>query len=305
MSASFLLAATQRTGDLAGAGNNPLLQPLADPAASHSAIVAELNAIIGVSKRAWRCRVSPSLQNGAGDGVFVRHAKCPAGSVVAAYPGVSYETEDLTMMHKMVLPGNEYVMFRRDGVLIDGRPDGPSKQMWEMAERRERAAGNSALDREARTNELAIGNLVNHPPSGTQPNVVVHPIDLAPTEQTHLHQYLPVVNFRPPADGDPCKRTVVLISMRDIEEDEELFLDYKLRADGPRESWYAPVVYPGEARANISREPAAAPEPAAETAAARTAAPPPVTVSSNMGRTPPSRFSGSGASFHSARGGNL
>jgi hypothetical protein len=324
MSASFLLATRGRTEDALITTTNPLLRPTADPAASHAAIVVELNDIFGAQsssdgrqKRSWRCMVAPSTQAEAGDGVFVRNGKCPAGRVVAAYPGVSYEAEDLTVMHKLVLPGNSYVMFRRDGVLIDGRPDGPSQQMWEMAERRERAAGKPALDRDDRANELAIGNMVNHPPRGTQPNVVVHPIDLAPDEQLHLHQRLPVVNFRPPAEGEPCKRTVVLISAREIAEDEELYLDYKLRADGPRESWYVPVSYPEVSGSSSARAPAT-PEPAAAAAAAppglaatappRAAAPaaaPVVTSSSNIGRTPPNRFSGTSGSFHSARGGNL
>ena len=341
MSESFVSAALRREQDaLAPPSRSPLTQPAANPVASHLAIVAELNDIVAgnSSRRLWRCRVAPSLQTGAGCGVFVRGGRCPAGRVVAAYPGVSYEAEDLTMMHKLVLPGNEYVMFRRDGVLIDGRPDGPSKQMWEMAERRERAAGQPALDREDLANELAIGNMVNHPPGGTRPNVVVHPIDLAPDEQVHLHQHLPVVSFRPPAEGDPCKRTVVLISAREIAEDEELYLDYKLRADGPRESWYIPVVHPepalrrsepasgafpaapGSGSGSAPTTPATAtPEPspavsavasdaatATTAAAAAAAAVPVVAMSSNIGRTPPNRFGGTGAmSFHSARGGNL
>jgi hypothetical protein len=352
MSASFLRAATRREQDVQGhpeavLSRNPLTHPAANPLASHVAIVAELNDIVASagsgmassmlssssssggggggggssSTRLWRCQVAPSVQTGAGWGVFVRGGRCPAGRVVAAYPGVSYEADDLTVMHKLVLPGNEYVMFRRDGVLIDGRPDGPSKQMWEMAEQRERAAGKPALDRDNRSNELAIGNMVNHPPGGTQPNVVVHPIDLAPDEQVHLHQHLPIVNFRPPAPGDPCKRTVVLISARDIAEDEELYLDYKLRADGPRESWYVPVVYP-EAALRRDEAPGASPatpvsgsagttpatatpEPSPAVESAAVAAVPVVAMSSNVGRTPPNRFGGTATSFHSARGGNL
>ena len=40
-------------------------------------------------------------------------------------------------------------------------------------------------------------------------------------------------------DGDPARRTAVLIAARDL-EDEELFLDYKLSAGSPP-PWYAPV----------------------------------------------------------------
>ena len=50
---------------------------------------------------------------------------------------------------------------------------------------------------------------------------------------------MPVSPFRPPADGDPARRTAVLIAARDL-EDEELWLDYKLSAGSPP-PWYAPV----------------------------------------------------------------
>ena len=76
---------------------------------------------------------------------------------------------------------------------------------------------------------------------GERPNVRAQPLDLQPDEFVDLHRLLPTVNFRPPAPGEPSKRTVVLIAERDL-RDEELWLDYKLNPDGPLESWYAPVL---------------------------------------------------------------
>ena len=52
-------------------------------------------------------------------------------------------------------------------------------------------------------------------------------------------------------------------------------------------------------------DPSAAPVPEAPPVDLTIHPSPVVTTSSNMGRTPPNRFSGTGASFHSARGGNL
>ena len=75
------------------------------------------------------------------------------------------------------------------------------------------------------------------PPAGTRPNVVVFPFDLPAGDP--LEPYVPVSPFRPPADGDPARRTAVLIAARDL-EDEELWLDYKLSAGSPP-PWYAPV----------------------------------------------------------------
>ena len=138
---------------------------------------------------------------------------------------------------KIVLPENEYVMMRRDGVLIDGRPDGQSLAIREVAEKRDVAAGKQAL---IKGGAYAVGNMANHPPQGVSPNVYVEPFDLKADERPDLHPHIPVVGFRPPAEGDPVKQTVVLVTKREV-ADEEVFLDYKLRAEGPLEAWYSPV----------------------------------------------------------------
>ena len=121
-----------------------------------------------------------------------------------------------------VLAGNEYVLTRRDGVLLDGRPDGASAQIYAVAQSRDRAAGAA----EGRGTAFAIGNKVNHPPRGVQPNVLVYPLDLMADEQPPLHDFLPVYHFRPPAAGQPSKQTAVFIATR-VLRNEELFLDYK------------------------------------------------------------------------------
>ena len=129
------------------------------------------------------------------------------------------------------------VMMRRDGILIDGRPDGPSRRLYEMGKQRDLAAGFAPLVEDS---PLSVGNKVNHPPSGERPNVHVQPFDLAAGERPALQPHLPVVNFRPAARGEPVKRTAVLLASRAL-CDEELMLDYKLRPDGPLATWYAPV----------------------------------------------------------------
>eukprot|EP00325_Prymnesiales_sp_UTEX-LB-985_P020180 CAMPEP_0174750136 /NCGR_PEP_ID=MMETSP1094-20130205/97103_1 /TAXON_ID=156173 /ORGANISM="Chrysochromulina brevifilum, Strain UTEX LB 985" /LENGTH=226 /DNA_ID=CAMNT_0015955443 /DNA_START=54 /DNA_END=734 /DNA_ORIENTATION=- len=204
----------------------------------HADICQQLESIL-VSKapRTWCVEVSASQLTGAGEGVFLR-GSCAAGSVLALYPGVVFATSDLPAMHKMILPGNEYVLMRRDGLLIDGRPDGPSRQLYEVARQRDRAAGCEPF---VEGGELTVGNKVNHPPKGRLPNVFVQPFDLRPGEHQALHPYLPVVNFRPPAAGEPCKSTAVLVASRDLSDGEELFLNYKLRPEGPLASWYSPV----------------------------------------------------------------
>ena len=69
---------------------------------------------------------------------------------------------------------------------------------------------------------MGIAHKANHPLSGTPPNVFVHPLDLQAGEHVELSAQLPVVHFRPPAEGEPAKQTAVLVASRDI-EDEEVF----------------------------------------------------------------------------------
>jgi len=49
------------------------------------------------------------------------------------------------------------------------------------------------------------------------------------------------IAFRPPAEGEPVKRGVALVSTSRL-ENEEILLDYKLQRDGPLEPWYVPYV---------------------------------------------------------------
>ena len=213
-----------------------LVAPDATAASAHASIVEQLTTLCtSDSLRTWHLEVATSSLSGAGEGVRICGV-CPAGTLVAVYPGVVFETEDLAVMHKMILPGNEYVMMRRDGLLIDGRPDGASSQMFSVAAQRDLAAGAAPL---ITSGALAIGNKVNHPAPGTLPNVFVLPFDLQPTEHPTLHPHIPTVNFR----ATRGKHTVVLIAKREL-RDEELWLDYKLRPEGPLEQWYKPVETP-------------------------------------------------------------
>ena len=202
------------------------------PGAAHGAIHAALSERFLRSVDAgWELRVAASSVANGGAGVHLA-GRAAAGAVLACYPGVSFEADDLKVMHGIVLSGNDYVLARRDGVLIDGRPDGASAQLRAVAQARDRRPPPPAA-----AEAFAVGNMVNHPPAGTRPNVVVFPFDLPAGDP--LEPYVPVSPFRPPADGDPARRTAVLIAARDL-EDEELWLDYKLSAGSPP-PWYAPV----------------------------------------------------------------
>ena len=204
---------------------------------SRSEIIRQLEVIVGIAPQVrspWRLEVAQSSAAGGDDGVML-HGSCEASSVLAVYPGVSYTTTDLPGMAKKVLKGNHYMLFLRNGVIIDGRPDGRSRKVFEAAWQRAQRTG-GCVD----YGRLGVGHLVNHPPRGVKPNVHVVPLDLGPDEHTELHRHLPVVPPRQPLDGEPWKRTAVLVASRAL-RDEELWLDYKLRADAHRlPAWYEP-----------------------------------------------------------------
>jgi len=222
--------------------------------------------------RSWHLEVRPSEIAGAGGGLFLC-GSCEVGVVVALYPGTAYHVDDLKVMAGMVLEGNSYVLARRDGVLIDGRPEGLSAQLFDTAIARERAAAaatgrSAAADGERPGAEaaarrgaagrwadlrwpahpLAAGNMANHPPRGRAPNVGVCVLDLRVGEEAALHCALPFASFRPPATGEPVKLGAALVSTRRL-ENEEILLDYKLRADGPLEPWYVPYEPGGVSKA--------------------------------------------------------
>ena len=228
----------------------------AEQVLTRTEIIHQLEIIVGIQSPhtvlPWRLEVASSSANDSGDGVMLR-GSCEASSVLAVYPGVSYTAADLPLMAKQVIEGNHYMLFLRNGVIIDGRPDGYSRKVFEMAaqrddDERDVPARDSAPVAGERRARLGVGHLVNHPPRGAQPNVHVVPLDLGRDEHVELHQHLPVVQPPPPwkrrAAGEPWKRTAVLVASRAL-RDEELWLDYKLRQDAHRlPTWYAPCVPP-------------------------------------------------------------
>jgi len=148
-------------------------------------------------------------------------------------------------MYPMICPGNGYIMFRHDGIFIDGREDGPSAMLRLSASSRDAAARKDAdpeIEKKiAAESKWAIGHLVNHPPAGTMPNVETKPVDIDESSPAEVSLALSKINFnfRKPCAGDKLLRTVVLVSKRDL-ENEEIWLDYKLESDNAP-LWYSPV----------------------------------------------------------------
>ena len=165
-------------------------------------LCARLRSLLLGDPPSWLLSLGQSTVAAAGEGVRLE-GSCLAGTLIAVYPCTTYQLEDLPMMHQMILPGNNYVLARRDGVLLDGRPDGPSAQMFTMALQREVMAGRAVSQQDTR---FSVGNKVNHPPPGVSPNVIVCPLDLFEDGGADLLQLLPVFHFRPPAADQPMKQ---------------------------------------------------------------------------------------------------
>lgn len=212
-------------------------------------VIRQLKCIVGLGTdhpaqaRRWRLEVSPSSAvSGSGDGVFL-HGACEAGAVLAVYPGLAYSIAELPLLAKHCLEGNHYTLFLRNGIVLDGRPDGPSRAAFDEAHHRDLAALGRSEPLIVEHGELAVGHRINHPPRSMRPNVHVEPFDLGREEDAALHPHLSVFLARPPpveSDDSPWKRTAVIIASRAL-QNEELWLDYKLRgAAHALPPWYTP-----------------------------------------------------------------
>jgi len=209
-------------------------------AAAAAAVTAAAteDALLGALGFAPQCRAS-SASADAGDGVFVRGAAA-AGSVVALYPGDVYAPEQLDdkTVEQLFAGGNDFVIGRYDRTFIDGASVG------------------------AAPNPLGVGHLINHPPPGTEPNVVQFAFDFSsddakagrgapPPLPAHLRYLIPnqfatstnsikhllVERARRPAVLVP---SLVLVTTRAV-QDEELFLNYRLNPKLPAPEWYTSV----------------------------------------------------------------
>ena len=212
-------------------------------APTRESIIHQLNIIVGIvnTPRPWKLEVAASsASGGSGDGVFLRGA-CAAHTVLAIYPGVAYTSADLPSVVD-ALEGNHYALFLRNGVVIDGRPDVQSSEAFERAWRQHNFATLPPME----DCTLAVGHMVNHPPRGVRPNVYVLPLEFTDEEAAGgLRAHLPVVDACTLVDdrarvGGGSNRTAVLVASRAL-HDEELWLDYKLRAQAHAlPEWYTP-----------------------------------------------------------------
>ena len=188
-------------------------------------------------------RALSSVPN-SGDGAHVS-GKVRKGGVVTFYQGPIYSP--ITGYMKLVLKRviSAYRLRTDDMYIADGADSGGTA---------DGADGSS----------LMCGSLCNHPPKGTAPNVLFCSTscdtDALPDGSAALLRRISWYDATPFTFlGPRMQRTIIVIALRDL-EDEELFVDYGFRSPEPDlPSWYHPVprddgVCPWERNEPFTRE---------------------------------------------------
>lgn len=191
-----------------------------------------------------------SQVKGAGKGVWLG-GNAGVGELVALFPGLAYKAAEVKH-----IPGypnfgveSDLMISRYDGCILDSRA-------WTLFGRgmiceynkqiNHILSGVSLLDRqwfsiESKRNKYAVGHMINHPPKGISPNVMVAPVEWeVPQDEDAITKMLPWRNF----DDENARiiRGIVLIAMRPLHA-EELFVNYRLNPGvlGGLPNWYHPV----------------------------------------------------------------
>ncbi|TRY88138.1 hypothetical protein DNTS_029447 [Danionella cerebrum] len=196
-------------------------------------------------------RRTSSLRS-AGTGVFLTGGRAPRGSVVAMYPGTIYQAGEPIFFQSI---RNPFVFRCIDRILIDGNDKSISKIVYRSCSGRDRFGPLHLCDATWLTphplNPLAVGQYINNCSNGLldlispglkqltlqclqgghlmffterAANVCYQELDVPEEFPLELRQFLPNVNYR--VDTRRLLRCVVLVSLRDINEGEELFSNY-------------------------------------------------------------------------------
>mmetsp|Transcript_3660 Transcript_3660/g.11757 ORF Transcript_3660/g.11757 Transcript_3660/m.11757 type:complete len:297 (-) Transcript_3660:51-941(-) len=226
--------------------------PRQDPSWPEGAALGQLAALLA-AEEAWRRSGCPggeaglgealrarlgrtlhcaaSRVEGAGVGVFARGA-APRGSVLTVYAGTCLGAWDAFLLGALsraawwMSHDDSYVLRQADGSSVDG------------------STHTAQIQRQAHgyVRPSASGQLVNHPPGGARPNAAFLSVYVPPGP---AFQRLPLEPWWGHLAGPPRVATL-LISLRRIEDGEEVLVDYRLTA-GPERlpSWYVPCAGAG------------------------------------------------------------
>ncbi|KAM9252903.1 SET domain-containing protein 9 [Dugong dugon] len=161
----------------------------------------------------------------AGKGVFVTKGFVPKGAVVSMYPGTVYQKYEPVFFQSI---GNPFIFRCLDGVLIDGNDKGISKVVYRSCNGRDQLGPLKMSDSTWLTSEmhnpLAVGQYVNNCSNDKAANVCYQEFDVPAVFPVELKQYLPNIAYS--YDKQSPLRCVVLVTLRDIKQGEELFSNY-------------------------------------------------------------------------------
>ncbi|KAM7167199.1 SET domain-containing protein 9 isoform 1-T3 [Macrochelys suwanniensis] len=165
----------------------------------------------------------------AGTGVFVTKGFVPKGAVVSMYPGTVYQKYEPIFFQSI---GNPFIFRCIDGVLIDGNDKGISKAVYRSCSKRDQFGPFQMSDitwlTPAVQNPMAVGQYVNNCSHSKlkdkAANVCYQEFDVPEYFPIELKQYLPNITYS--HDIPVPLRCVVLVTLREIKQGEELFSNY-------------------------------------------------------------------------------
>ncbi|XP_010216632.1 PREDICTED: SET domain-containing protein 9 [Tinamus guttatus] len=182
----------------------------------------------------------------AGTGVFISKGFVPKGTVVSMYPGTVYRKYEPIFFQSL---GNPFIFRCIDGVLIDGNDKGLSRAVYRLVLPSLRAGsfhnkpkaglcltvpapiemmgGSSSspcAGGPAARVSAAVGQYVNNCSREKDANVCYQEFDVPESFPVELKQYLPNIVYS--HDIQSHLRCVVLVTLRDIQQGEELFSNY-------------------------------------------------------------------------------
>ncbi|XP_071953268.1 SET domain-containing protein 9-like [Antedon mediterranea] len=165
-------------------------------------------------------------------GVIVSKGYIPAGSVTSIYPGTIYQPYDPIFFQSI---NNSFIFRCLDGIHIDGNDKRLSKMIFRSCSQRDCVGPYMVSDMSWLTHELSnplsIGQYVNNQTKKFPANVAYQEIDFTENFAFELRKYLPYICYSASSDIGQSStnrliRSVVLVSLRDIHEGEELLSSY-------------------------------------------------------------------------------
>lgn len=177
------------------------------------------------------------MGEGSGDGVYVR-GSVPVGGVVSLYAGLAYRNTQEFLKTYDPEVGSEYLMARWDGGVIDG------------------ASGAGESQERQDVEELyALGQIVNHPNPGHEPNVFAAQFRYPEEVDPELSGFIPNrYRHETPQSWLPQLTSLIgvpgiaMVAARQIDDGEELLMNYRLNPHNALPGWYHQVDKEEDAR---------------------------------------------------------